>query len=77
MLSLEHSGRPANSNDGCCLSLLLSVKVLLLMRIFLLLNCLHLLVFLAPLLILLILLPPASQESGLPIGINSCNGNKH
>jgi hypothetical protein len=27
VLSLEHSGRPANSNDGCCLSLLLSVKV--------------------------------------------------
>lgn len=27
MLSLEHSGRPANSNDGCCLSLLISVKV--------------------------------------------------
>ena len=27
MLSLEHSGRPANSNDGCCLTLLISVKV--------------------------------------------------
>lgn len=27
VLSLEHSGRPANSNDGCCLSLLISVKV--------------------------------------------------
>ena len=27
LLSLEHSGRPANSNDGCCLSLLISVKV--------------------------------------------------
>jgi len=29
LLSLEHSGRPANSNDGCCLSLLISVKVAL------------------------------------------------
>lgn len=27
LLSLEHSGRPANSNDGCCISLLISVKV--------------------------------------------------
>lgn len=26
-LSVEHSGRPADSNDGCCLSLLVSVKV--------------------------------------------------
>merc|ERR1719318_187165 len=27
LLSLEHSGRPANSNDGCCLTLLISLKV--------------------------------------------------
>merc|ERR1711936_10286 len=27
LLSLEHSGRPADSNDGCCVSLLVSVKV--------------------------------------------------
>lgn len=27
LLSLEHSGRPANSNDGTCLTLLISVKV--------------------------------------------------
>lgn len=27
ILSLEHSGRPANSNDGCCLTLLVSIKV--------------------------------------------------
>jgi len=27
LLSIEHSGRPANSNDGCCLTLLISLKV--------------------------------------------------
>jgi hypothetical protein len=27
LLSLEHSGRPANSNDGSCITLLISVKV--------------------------------------------------
>jgi len=27
LLSVEHSGRPANSNDGACLTLLISVKV--------------------------------------------------
>lgn len=27
LLSLEHSGRPANSNDGSCLTLLISIKV--------------------------------------------------
>ena len=32
MLSLEHSGRPANSNDGCCLTLLISVKVVFLVH---------------------------------------------
>ena len=27
LLSVEHSGKPAHSNDGCCLSLLISVRV--------------------------------------------------
>merc|ERR1711879_680531 len=27
LLSVEHSGRPADSNDGSCLSLLVSIKV--------------------------------------------------
>ena len=27
LLSAEHSGKPAHSNDGCCLSLLISIRV--------------------------------------------------
>ncbi len=27
LLSVEHSGKPAHSNDGCCLTLLVSVRV--------------------------------------------------
>ena len=27
LLSIEHSGKPAHSNDGCCLTLLLSVRI--------------------------------------------------
>ena len=27
LLSIEHSGKPAHSNDGCCLSLLISIRV--------------------------------------------------
>jgi 8-oxo-dGDP phosphatase len=27
LLSVEHSGKPAHSNDGCCLTLLVSIRV--------------------------------------------------
>ena len=27
ILSVEHTGHPTNSNDGCCLTLLMSIKV--------------------------------------------------
>lgn len=27
ILSVEHSGKPATSNDGCCLTLLVSVRI--------------------------------------------------
>ena len=32
ILSVEHTGHPTNSNDGCCLTLLMSIKVGLLIQ---------------------------------------------